>query len=70
MYQAGVCYGFIGGVVQGLNTMQVSCPSSAATLNTIVRVYLTYIESHPKALGLDRSAGVYGAMKEVYPCSK
>ncbi len=67
-YHAGVCFGFIGGTVQGLNTMKVSCPPRSATLNTMVRVYLAYMNKHPKSLDFDRSAGVYGAMKDAYPC--
>ncbi|MGI4828062.1 MAG: Rap1a/Tai family immunity protein [Janthinobacterium lividum] len=63
-----VCFDFIGGLVQGLNTLRVSCSPSTATLNTMVRVYLAYMERHPKALDSDRSAGGYGAMKEAYPC--
>ena len=69
-YQAGVCFGFIGGIAQGLNTLKVSCPPSTATLNTMVRIYLVYVEKHPKVLDFDRSSGAYGAFKEAYPCSK
>lgn len=70
MYDAGQCFGFIGGIAQGLNTLKVSCPPRAATLNTMVRVYLTYVEGHPKVLDFDRSSGAYGAFKQAYPCPK
>ncbi|MBB5066131.1 Rap1a/Tai family immunity protein [Granulicella mallensis] len=67
LYDAGACYGYIDGITAGLTSMRVACPTDAA-LGTLVRVYLVYMEKHPKTLDFAASAGVYGALQEAYPC--
>ena len=67
LYDAGACHGYIDGVSGGLISMRASCPGNA-TLGTMIRVYLVYVDRHPKVLDFAPSAGVVGAMKETYPC--
>lgn len=66
-YEAGECYGYIDGLAAGLATMQITCPRNA-TMGTMIRVYLVYMDKHPKVLDYAASAGVYGALQEAYPC--
>ena len=67
-YQAGQCAGYIDGLTAGLLTQRVTCPPSSVTIGTVIRVYIVYVDAHPKVLDFAASSGVYGAMKDAYPC--
>ena len=68
VYGAGACQGYIDGLTAGLISMRSSCPEGA-TLGTLIRVYLVFIDKHPQLLDASANAGFFGAMKESYPCS-
>lgn len=40
-----------------------------ATLGTVSRVYVAYMEKHPKLMDEHRSEGVRQALSDSYPCS-
>ena len=67
-YQAGECNGYVDGMTSGLTSMRIACPPPTATIGTLIRVYLVYVDAHPKVLDFGASAGMYGALKEAYPC--
>lgn len=67
IYQAGECEGYVNGLMSGLVSMRVGCPGKG-TLGTLIRVYLAYVDGHPKVLDMAASAGLFGAVKEAYPC--
>jgi len=68
-FEAGTCRGYIDGISSGLISLGVTCPGNA-TMGTMIRVYLVYVDKHPKVLDFPPSAGVYGAFEETYPCHK
>ena len=57
--------GFIDGVVVGDKTICVN----GATPETLARVYVTWMENHPKLMDEPKRAGLYQALAVEYPCS-
>jgi hypothetical protein len=64
--QAGVCIGYISGFSDSTNGNNV-CVSDA-TMGTIVRVYVAYMDKNPKLFDAPRAVGVGLALKDAYPC--
>jgi hypothetical protein len=64
------CYSYIEGYTDALHEENPSpiC-LNGATLGTIVRVYLHYMDSHPKLRDVEKSIGVYWAIHDNYGCS-
>ena len=67
-FDAGVCIGYVSGLTQGSRSLGLTCPPPGSTIGTLIKEYILYMDSHPRVLDFDRSAGVNGTLKEAYPC--
>ena len=64
---AGRCSGYIEGMLDGANGLRGFCVGSA-TLGTIARVYIAYMDKNHKMLDEREGAGFMSALQETYPC--
>jgi hypothetical protein len=62
------CASYISGFVDGLGPTPGGCPSPDATVGTLIRVYVAYMEKNPKWLDDYRFVGLLRAIREAYPC--
>jgi len=60
------CIGYVSGFSDSA-TGEHFCASDA-TMGTIVRVYLAYMDKNPKMFDLPRGIGLELALRESYPC--
>jgi len=65
-FQAGTCIGYISGYSDAANDEHFC--ASTATMGTIVRVYLAYMDKNPKMFDLPRGYGLELALRDAYPC--
>jgi hypothetical protein len=63
------CFDYLKGFVDGImdHSPQPFCPGSATT-GTTVRIYVNYMQQHPKLLDDSKTVGILQAFKEAYPC--
>ncbi len=61
------CLGYIDGYEDGA-TKELCIPQH--TLQTIIRVYLHFMEGNPKYRDMPKAAGLRVALDSTYPCSK
>lgn len=59
--------GFIDGILLGAGTHQAFC-ANEASIGTVVRVYVNYMQQHPKLLDEYRPVGLLEAITANYPC--
>jgi hypothetical protein len=64
--QAGVCIGYISGFTDSVNGDHIC--ASDATMGTIVRVYIAYMDKNPKLFDAPRAVGLDLALKDAYRC--
>ena len=64
------CLDYFQGFVEGavVSTAQFCPPISSTTTTAMIRVYLNYMQAHPKLLDAHRVVGLLLALKESYPC--
>ena len=67
---ASFCIGYIGGF---LDAFTFSRPphticARGAVMSTVARVYVAYMQKHPKELDDEMSIGLHNAVLESYPC--
>jgi hypothetical protein len=69
-YQSGVCISYINGFIDALDMANVHaiCPGNAS-YGTIARVYVAYMQSHPKEMDEAQSVGLTNALLDGYPCT-
>lgn len=69
--QGNRCIGYIQGVLDTLHFIlrPPFCLADGATLGTISRVYVKFMDENPKYLDMHRTIGFVEAMKTTYPCS-
>jgi Rap1a immunity proteins len=65
--EAGRCLGYVDGFIQGSFAHPFAC-SGEATNETIVRVYIAYMDKNPKLLDEIEGVTFLYAMKDAYPC--
>ncbi|MBD8604852.1 hypothetical protein IFT80_19615 [Pseudomonas sp. CFBP 8771] len=76
MFHAGVCAGFVIGIVDGLMFAQVADPSTTAvcmpergyTVGQGIRVLTKYLNDHPEKLNVDVSLLAFEAFRRAFPC--
>jgi len=61
------CTSYIAGFIEGDNGI-ASCPPDEASLGTMLRLYLAYMDKNPKLLDNYRVLGLRTALREAYPC--
>ena len=67
-YQAAAaCTAYIDGYTDGIETGKYFCVGGA-TLGTLARVYVAYMEKHPKLMDIYKSEVLFLALLESYPC--
>jgi hypothetical protein len=64
------CLGYIGGYIDGTNRLGEYVCVRSATLNTVVRVYVAFMQRNPKLMDEAKSLGVLLALKDSYSCSR
>jgi len=68
--QVGVCLGYLDGYTAGLAEGSKVVCASQATFGTMARVYVAYMEAHPKLLDAPKNIGLFLALQDAYPCPK
>ena len=68
---SALCISYIDGFLDGFQ-MGLADPIcySGASLVTMARVYLAYMDIHPKMFDLPKLVGVSNSLFEAYPCRK
>ena len=62
------CFGYIGGYADGLNVLKEQVCLHGASLNTIARVYVLYMQKNPKLMDEGRALGLLLSLKSSYAC--
>jgi hypothetical protein len=65
---AGVCVGFIVGVLETLRSVNLSCIPKNVSNVQLIRTVLKEIEDHPEQARQDFGASVRAAMMKSWPC--
>jgi hypothetical protein len=60
------CSSYIAGFVEA--GAPNACPPDEASLGTMLRLYVAYMDGHPKLLDEHRLIGLRQALREAYPC--
>jgi Rap1a immunity proteins len=67
---AASCSSYIDGFTDGLDfRSRNSVCVTGATLGTMSRIYVAYMQKNPKLLDLYKSVGLYMALLDSYPCA-
>jgi hypothetical protein len=61
------CSDYISGLADGLSQAHVVCFGETTKLS-MVRVYVAFMQVHPKYMGEYQATGFYTAMLQAYPC--
>ena len=71
------CIGYVEGFTSGLlwsdafhNVSGLVCPPESSTFGTAVRIYVAYMEKHPKLMDENKYIGLFDSLRDAYPCSK
>jgi hypothetical protein len=67
---AGMCAGFVVGVLETLRSNKLSCPPMDLSNPQIVRAVVTEVEKHPDRMHEDFVVPVSAVMKTSWPCRK
>ena len=63
------CFGYLGGYIDGLNVLKEQVCIHGASLNTIARVYVLYMQKNPTLMEEGRALGLLLSLKSSYGCS-
>jgi hypothetical protein len=63
-----ICTAYISGFVDASTLSHAVCLGAETTMATYARLYVAYMQSHPKDMDALRSLGLYHALKANYPC--
>ena len=68
--RGNLCVGYLSGYQDALDAAKARglCVPNVTT-EAIIRVYVAYMDKHPKLLESDMATGVHGALFEAYPCA-
>jgi Rap1a immunity proteins len=65
------CLDYFQGFTEGSKASSTAfCASDATMTDTMIRVYLNYMQAHPTNLDEHRGMGLMLALRESYPCRK
>lgn len=62
------CQQYISGFLEGNMYGGSTICADTATLGTLMRVYVAYMDANPKVMDEPKSVGVYLALAIAYPC--
>jgi hypothetical protein len=68
--KATECLSYVEGFTDGLGYAVKPICIGDATMGTMVRVYVLYMQNHPKLMDAPKQIGVYAALQASYPCPK
>jgi hypothetical protein len=69
LLSARQCTSYIQGVVDGLRSRPQTVCLGGAKSQEIARVYVTYLDAHPKMRDGERFSILIAALESSYPCS-
>ena len=64
------CFGYLAGYIDGLNVLTSKACLNGASLNTVARVYVNFMQRNPALLEEAKALGVVLVLKDAYPCPK
>ena len=64
------CVYYVKGLVDGAAITSKTFCADDASIATIIRVYVDYMQRHPKSMDDYRALGLLSALMENYPCPK
>jgi hypothetical protein len=64
----GLCVGYVSGFTEGANVFQGFCVPDSSRNGTAIRVYIAYMDKHPKLFDEPKSVGLLEALRDAYPC--
>lgn len=67
--QALECVVYLSGFAESLITTNQLCTQKTPSIESIVRMYVAYMDKHPKMFAEERAEGVLNAFRDAYPCS-
>jgi hypothetical protein len=65
---AALCSGYIDGFADGLEMGGHGVCLAGASLGTLARVYVAYMQKNPKMMDVEKSVGLLNALLDNYPC--
>ena len=65
---ANECADYMLGFSDALALTTAPICTDEPSLGTLVRIYVDYMQKHPKMMDSERRLGVYAAMLQAYPC--
>jgi hypothetical protein len=67
---ANQCMDYMTGFSDAVELTTAPICIENASLGTLVRIYVTYMQAHPKMMDTEERFGVYGALSQAYLCPK
>jgi len=67
MEPAEMCLEYMAGFLDAIQIDGSVCVNGASR-GTVVRVYVAYMDNHPKLFDVERDLGLFAALLEAYPC--
>jgi hypothetical protein len=67
--QGVACLSYVAGFIDGINRQEPHICFGKATGGTVARVYVAYMDKHPKLLDDAAVEGLELALVESYPCT-
>lgn len=68
MLDAGTCVGYIDGFTDVVAAGSTTVCLQPTTIATLARVYIAYMDAHPKAFDVRRGVSLALALTDAYPC--
>ncbi len=68
MDPAEACIDYVSGFWYGYSVRGGICNANDASRGTVIRIYVAFMETHPKLFDEDRGLGLWGALVDAYPC--
>ncbi len=62
------CFGYLSGYIDGLNVLKEQVCVHGASLATIARVYVIYMQKNPTLMEKGRALGLLLSLKSSYGC--
>jgi hypothetical protein len=67
---ANTCLDYVDGFFGAIALTNNPICADGASLGTIIRIYVAYMQKNPKFMDADKNLGLYAAMISAYPCKK
>ena len=65
---AHTCFQYVQGFADGSDLAGENVCAGTATIGTLIRVYVAFVEKNPKLLEAYRGVGLHMARLDAYPC--